>query len=462
MNDDEHAINNKISVMIENLKSDDSRIVSESIKTLGALGGSRELEALLSVITSSEYLVHHANAINQIHNITAPRESAIAPLIYCAVWGAWPEIRSEAYGVISSIGGKEAFEALKGVLFTEGSVSAILNLRESRGTYRDSLVEIFLSNIRNPIMAEGAIHQYDQDKYKLPFSTLESIETKQDYISAKLFWERDYEIRDDACWAMRQLGENKKLVAECYTLLQNQNASIRHSSTYCLGHVISDARTVKKLEGIWREDDNQIVRNCAVYSLVKIANGWNEGSGFDSPAWASHRPATLETPEEIRWMAVRTILNLERIDVHWPRFLSQFSLDEKTKIEVEKFLATNWSGKKSKPMFTPKKRDERKEKIPCDVCDTDNYAFMSSCSECGTRLRKAVARSGIKKKNKKKNESKIKRKILTQCRGNKQIYPTKKDAENASRGIFKNTGRMSKIYRCGTCKGYHLTKLRSK
>ena len=78
------------------------------------------------------------------------------------------------------------------------------------------------------------------------------------------------------------------------------------------------------------------------------------------------------------------------------------------------------------------------------------------------RLRKAVARPGTKKKNKKKNESKIKRNILAKCRGNKHIYPTKKDARNASRGIFKKTGRMSKIYRCGTCKGYHLTKLRSK
>ena len=102
------------------------------------------------------------------------------------------------------------------------------------------------------------------------------------------------------------------------------------------------------------------------------------------------------------------------------------------------------------------------EKILCSVCDTENYHFMSSCSECGVRLRKAVAHPGTKKKDKKKKESKIKRKILAQCRGNKQIYPTKKDAENASRGIFKNTGRMSKIYRCGTCKGYHLTKLRSK
>ena len=109
-----------------------------------------------------------------------------------------------------------------------------------------------------------------------------------------------------------------------------------------------------------------------------------------------------------------------------------------------------------------KKRGERIEKIPCIVCDTENYHFMSSCSECGVRLRKAVARPGTKKKNKKKNESKIKRKILAQCRGNKHIYPTKKDAGNASRGIFKKTGRMSKIYRCGTCKGYHLTKFISK
>jgi len=87
---------------------------------------------------------------------------------------------------------------------------------------------------------------------------------------------------------------------------------------------------------------------------------------------------------------------------------------------------------------------------------------MTACSECGVRLRKAVARSGPKKKNRKKIESKKKRIILAQCRGNKQTYPTKKDAQISSRIIFKKTGRMNRIYRCETCKGFHLTKLISK
>lgn len=348
----EDVINNKISVMIEALKSDDPRIVSESIKTLGALGGSRELEALLSVISSNEYLVHHADAINQIHNITAPRESAIAPLIDCAVGGSWPEIRNGAYSAISAIGGKEAFEALKGALYTDESttrgyrrmysVSAILDLS---GTYRDSLVEIFLSTIRAPIMTEGSIGPYDRlnkvrEMQRLkPISSRGSIETSEDYISARFLWLRDYRIRNEACRAMRELGENKKLVAECYALLQNQNASVRHTAAYCLGHVISDARTVKKLEEIWREDDNQIVRNCAVLSLVEIANdNW---------------PNSLGTLEEVRRMAVRAILNLEEIGINWLRILNQDGGDEWTKVEIDKFLGTNWSGKNPQPPWKP-------------------------------------------------------------------------------------------------------------
>jgi len=51
---------------------------------------------------------------------------------------------------------------------------------------------------------------------------------------------------------------------------------------------------------------------------------------------------------------------------------------------------------------------------------------------------------------------------MAKCRGNKQTYSTKNDAIKASRGIFIQKGRMSKIYRCRSCQGFHLTKLRSR
>ena len=102
------------------------------------------------------------------------------------------------------------------------------------------------------------------------------------------------------------------------------------------------------------------------------------------------------------------------------------------------------------------------EKIQCPVCDTDNYHFLTTCSECGARLRRVKRKTGPKKKNRKKIEAKAKKKEMSKCRGNKQTYPKYADAAKASRGIFQKKGRMSKIYKCGTCKGYHLTKLRSK
>ena len=102
------------------------------------------------------------------------------------------------------------------------------------------------------------------------------------------------------------------------------------------------------------------------------------------------------------------------------------------------------------------------EKIQCPVCDTDNHHFLATCSECGARLRKVKRRTGPKKKNRKKIEAKAKKKEMRKCRGNKQTYPKRTDAVKARYGLFQKTGRMSKIYRCGTCNGYHLTKLRSK
>lgn len=78
------------------------------------------------------------------------------------------------------------------------------------------------------------------------------------------------------------------------------------------------------------------------------------------------------------------------------------------------------------------------------------------------KLRKAMARPGPKKKNQKKILFNRRKKELARCRGNKQIHSTQKDAAKVSRAIFRKKGRMSKIYRCGTCKGYHLTKLISR
>ena len=102
------------------------------------------------------------------------------------------------------------------------------------------------------------------------------------------------------------------------------------------------------------------------------------------------------------------------------------------------------------------------EKIQCPVCDTDNHHFLTTCSECGARLRKVKRKTGTKNNNRKKIEAKAKKKKMSKFRGNKQPYQNIAEAVKARYGIFKKTGRMSKIYRCGTCKGYHLTKLRSK
>ena len=109
-----------------------------------------------------------------------------------------------------------------------------------------------------------------------------------------------------------------------------------------------------------------------------------------------------------------------------------------------------------------KKWGDKIELIQCRVCDKENYQFLSTCKDCGVRLRKAVARNGAKKKNKKKIEFKKRNKEMAKCRGNKQTYSTKNDAVKVSRAIFMKKGRMSKIYRCKSCQDYHLTKLRSR
>jgi len=112
--------------------------------------------------------------------------------------------------------------------------------------------------------------------------------------------------------------------------------------------------------------------------------------------------------------------------------------------------------------LTGKKWGDEIELIQCRVCNKENYKFLSTCKDCGVRLRKAVARNGAKKKNKKKIEFKKRKKEMAKCRGNKQTYSTKKDAVKVSRAIFIKKGRMSMIYRCKSCQGFHLTKLISR
>ena len=101
------------------------------------------------------------------------------------------------------------------------------------------------------------------------------------------------------------------------------------------------------------------------------------------------------------------------------------------------------------------------EKIQCRVCDTDNHNFSTTCSECGVRLRRVTHGIGPKKKNRKKIEAKARKKELKKCSRNKITYRYRSDAKKMSDKLLRDKGRISKIYRCKYCDGYHLTKLKS-
>ena len=100
----------------------------------------------------------------------------------------------------------------------------------------------------------------------------------------------------------------------------------------------------------------------------------------------------------------------------------------------------------------------QEEKIKCHICDFKNHNFSSQCSECGINLRKKKAKMQSKKKNKKKIERKQQKKKQRQCQGNKVTYRSKLYAKKAREKLLHKKGRGSRIYRCHTCKGYHLTK----
>jgi hypothetical protein len=88
--------------------------------------------------------------------------------------------------------------------------------------------------------------------------------------------------------------------------------------------------------------------------------------------------------------------------------------------------------------------------------------FMLKCPECGADQEKTKRRSQPRKKNKKKIQRKIEKKASAKCKGNKITHKTHGQAAMVAKKLFAEKGRMSKIYRCGFCKGFHLTKSHSK
>ena len=117
------------------------------------------------------------------------------------------------------------------------------------------------------------------------------------------------------------------------------------------------------------------------------------------------------------------------------------------------------------PLESQSMRDEsviqEEEKRKCHICDFKNHNFSSKCSECGIYLRKKKPKMQPKKKNKKKIERKLQKKKRQQCQGNKVTYRSKYNAKKAREKLLLKKGRGSRIYRCHTCKGYHLTKQKS-
>ena len=93
----------------------------------------------------------------------------------------------------------------------------------------------------------------------------------------------------------------------------------------------------------------------------------------------------------------------------------------------------------------------------CGVCDHVYKIATSTCRNCNARLSKKRSTPRSKQS---KGRDKYKRK-KTECSGNKETISSKIQATRTVKKIQEKTGRLSRIYYCKTCSGYHLTKLKS-
>ena len=93
----------------------------------------------------------------------------------------------------------------------------------------------------------------------------------------------------------------------------------------------------------------------------------------------------------------------------------------------------------------------------CDVCDYINIIPTTTCKNCNARL---VKKRSNQRSKQSKGKDKYKRK-KNQCSGNKVTYSSRGKAKIIAKKVQKETGRMSRIYKCKDCGGFHLTKYRS-
>ena len=91
--------------------------------------------------------------------------------------------------------------------------------------------------------------------------------------------------------------------------------------------------------------------------------------------------------------------------------------------------------------------------MKCTVCDSEHLGYGIKCTKCGARLKKKKTRSSPTKEKRKKVKK-------DKCSGNKKTYKSRSEASKARKGLQKEKGMMLRIYRCGTCSGFHLTKFR--
>ena len=317
----DHVINNKVTATLESLYNGDNDAISAAIIRLGFLGGERALEGLTSVVSSKgRYLNHHADAIEQIVTISAPREKKVESLIRCSGYAVFSEVRDQALEALSEVGGDEAFDFLKKCLWYKSAIESVLKFGEE---YREPLVEVSLSTIRSPIGVSNhpPPGQWKGAPYPISSRDKSPLENILEYANHRYWWRYEYERRDGACRVMRELGEDEVVVEECYKLLQNPDASVRHSAVYCLGRATPKAATIEMLQEIWGKDDNQIVRYCACLSLVQIVGSRgslvSDNNLNNLPQW----------PFEIRRMALLAILDRDNEDRLWLSILRQHYTD---------------------------------------------------------------------------------------------------------------------------------------
>tara|TARA_B110000444_G_C18624539_1_gene493774 strand:- start:419 stop:712 length:294 start_codon:yes stop_codon:yes gene_type:complete len=96
--------------------------------------------------------------------------------------------------------------------------------------------------------------------------------------------------------------------------------------------------------------------------------------------------------------------------------------------------------------------------MKCTVCDLQHQDFERKCRECKVPLSKKRQNQTRSKQSKGKDKYKKKK---PDCNGNKIIYSSNKKALSTARVMFEK-GISLRIYKCNTCQGYHLTKLRQK